>query len=174
MKSCYKHLKTLSIGDGANDVNMITEAHVGIGIKGVEGQQAARASDFAIGEFKHLRRLLFLYGRESYRKNSNMALYCCYKNVLLVMPQFWYSIFYINSSGTIIYNDFLYQFVNIIYASVPIMAYAIFDRDGFYETLEYSHQYYFPGPKKLFFNSMIFWQWVSFACVEALLIVVCW
>ena len=28
---------TLAIGDGANDVNMITAAHVGIGIRGVEG-----------------------------------------------------------------------------------------------------------------------------------------
>ena len=32
-------VSTLAIGDGANDVNMITAAHVGIGIKGVEGQQ---------------------------------------------------------------------------------------------------------------------------------------
>jgi len=29
---------TLSIGDGANDVNMITTAHVGVGISGLEGQ----------------------------------------------------------------------------------------------------------------------------------------
>ena len=28
---------TLAIGDGANDVNMITAANVGIGIKGLEG-----------------------------------------------------------------------------------------------------------------------------------------
>ena len=28
---------TLAIGDGANDVNMITQAHVGIGIEGLEG-----------------------------------------------------------------------------------------------------------------------------------------
>ena len=40
---------TLAIGDGANDVNMITAAHVGIGIAGLEGAQAARASDYAIG-----------------------------------------------------------------------------------------------------------------------------
>lgn len=40
---------TLAIGDGANDVNMITAAHVGIGISGLEGQQAARSSDYAIG-----------------------------------------------------------------------------------------------------------------------------
>jgi len=28
---------TLSIGDGANDVNMILKAHVGVGILGKEG-----------------------------------------------------------------------------------------------------------------------------------------
>ena len=28
---------TLAIGDGANDVNMIIAAHVGVGIKGLEG-----------------------------------------------------------------------------------------------------------------------------------------
>jgi phospholipid-transporting ATPase len=30
-------VSTLAIGDGANDVSMITAAHVGVGIKGVEG-----------------------------------------------------------------------------------------------------------------------------------------
>lgn len=40
---------TLAIGDGANDVNMITAAHIGVGISGVEGQQAVSASDYAIG-----------------------------------------------------------------------------------------------------------------------------
>ena len=40
---------TLAIGDGANDVNMITAAHIGIGIAGLEGAQAARASDYSIG-----------------------------------------------------------------------------------------------------------------------------
>jgi len=29
---------TLAIGDGANDVNMIVAAHIGIGISGLEGQ----------------------------------------------------------------------------------------------------------------------------------------
>ena len=45
---------TLGIGDGANDVNMINTAHVGIGIKGVEGAQAAICSDYAISEFQLL------------------------------------------------------------------------------------------------------------------------
>lgn len=32
-----ENVSTLAIGDGANDVNMITAAHVGVGIKGLEG-----------------------------------------------------------------------------------------------------------------------------------------
>ena len=40
---------TLSIGDGANDVNMILQAHIGVGIQGKEGMQAARSADYAIG-----------------------------------------------------------------------------------------------------------------------------
>ena len=68
---------------------MITEAHVGVGIRGVEGQQAARASDYAIGEFKLLRRLILYCGRESYRKNSYLIFYNFYKNLVIVLPQFW-------------------------------------------------------------------------------------
>ncbi|XP_021916741.1 phospholipid-transporting ATPase IA isoform X4 [Zootermopsis nevadensis] len=41
---------TLAIGDGANDVAMIQRAHVGIGISGVEGLQAACASDYSIAQ----------------------------------------------------------------------------------------------------------------------------
>ena len=74
---------------------MITAAHVGIGIRGLEGQQAARASDYAIGEFKALGRLLLYYGRESYRKNSNLICYNFFKNMVLVMPGFWFLIFFI-------------------------------------------------------------------------------
>ena len=80
---------TLAIGDGANDVNMISAAHVGIGIRGLEGQQAVRASDYAIGEFRFLRKLVLHFGRESYRKNTTLICYNFYKNVLLVLPHFW-------------------------------------------------------------------------------------
>ncbi|KAH7285550.1 hypothetical protein KP509_33G033100 [Ceratopteris richardii] len=47
LKDC--DYRTLSIGDGGNDVKMIQEAHVGVGISGHEGQQAARAADFSFG-----------------------------------------------------------------------------------------------------------------------------
>ncbi len=45
----FPNKSTLSIGDGANDVSMIASSHVGVGIMGLEGSQAARCADFAIG-----------------------------------------------------------------------------------------------------------------------------
>jgi phospholipid-translocating ATPase len=59
---------TLSIGDGANDVAMIQEAHVGVGIAGEEGRQAVMSSDFAIAQFRFLTRLVLVHGRWSYRR----------------------------------------------------------------------------------------------------------
>ena len=79
MKNRFPDKTTLAIGDGANDVNMITTADVGVGISGVEGQQASRVSDFAIGQFKFLKPLLFVHGRESYRKISYTVGYMFYK-----------------------------------------------------------------------------------------------
>ena len=43
---------TLAIGDGANDVGMIQTAHVGVGISGNEGLQAANSSDYSISQVR--------------------------------------------------------------------------------------------------------------------------
>jgi len=50
---CEKMNKiVLAIGDGGNDVGMIQISHVGIGILGKEGNQAALAADFNINKFR--------------------------------------------------------------------------------------------------------------------------
>ena len=84
VKVKYPNKTALSIGDGANDVAMIMKADVGVGIAGKEGMQAARSADFAIGQFKFLRPLLFIHGREAYRRNSDLVCYTFYKNMLYV------------------------------------------------------------------------------------------
>jgi len=63
----------LSIGDGANDVPMIMEANIGVGIRGKEGTQAVRSSDYAISQFKYLEKLLLFHGRLGYRRVSWMV-----------------------------------------------------------------------------------------------------
>ena len=126
VRKVHPHDTTLAIGDGANDVNMITAAHVGIGISGLEGQQAARSSDYAIGEFKYLRSLLFVHGRECYRRNSYLVIYMFYKNILFVMPQFWYG-FWSAFSGQTLYESWIYQGYNLAFTAFPIMWYCVFD-----------------------------------------------
>ena len=79
----------LAIGDGANDVSMIQAAHVGVGISGQEGLQAARSADVAISQFRYLRKLILVHGSWSYFKLSKLILYSFYKNITLYMTQFW-------------------------------------------------------------------------------------
>ena len=70
---------TCAIGDGANDVSMIQEAHVGFGIFGKEGRNAARCSDFAIAKFKFIRRALLVHGFLYYTRLTILVHYFFYK-----------------------------------------------------------------------------------------------
>lgn len=114
-------VQTLSIGDGANDVPMIQTAHVGVGIHGLEGQQAVNNSDYAIGQFRFIKDLLLVHGRWNYRRTSKVILYIFYKNALLVLPQFFFGI-YSQYSGQNYYFDGFYQLYNVIFTAFPIIA----------------------------------------------------
>lgn len=96
----------LAIGDGANDVSMIQAAHVGVGISGVEGLQAARSADFAISQFRFLRKLLLVHGAWAYQRMSKMIFYYFYKNIALYLTQFWVSLFLITTL-TYFYSQFV-------------------------------------------------------------------
>ena len=73
---------TLAIGDGGNDVIMIQESDVGVGIMGKEGQQAARAADYVISEFKYLKRLMCVHGVESVSRSWLIGVYSFFKSII--------------------------------------------------------------------------------------------
>jgi phospholipid-transporting ATPase len=161
---------TLAIGDGANDVNMISGAHVGVGIKGLEGSQAARVSDFAIGEFKLLRRLVLAYGREFYRLNSDLIGYFFYKNLIVVLPQIWIAVA-TGFSGQVVYEPFIFEFYNICFTSIPVLIYAIWDRQFDLDLLQNAPSFYKIGPNREMFNTRhLFQRWIGRAAMQSFLI----
>merc|ERR1719183_440594 len=80
---------TLAVGDGANDVPMIQEAQVGVGILGREGRQAVNSADFAIAQFRFLQRLLLVHGRLNYRRACKFTLYTFWRNAVQVLMMFF-------------------------------------------------------------------------------------
>lgn len=104
---------TLAIGDGANDVAMIQKAHVGVGISGVEGLQAACASDYAIAQFHYLTKLLFVHGAWNYDRMCKLIFYSYYKNICLYIIELWFAI-YSAWSGQIIFERWTIGFYNMV------------------------------------------------------------
>ena len=88
---------SLAVGDGANDVPMIQCAHVGVGIFGEEGLQAANSADYAVARFRFLRRLVLAHGRWCNRRMGVLICYMFYKNALMVLPQYLWSLLWIMS-----------------------------------------------------------------------------
>lgn len=119
---------TLSIGDGANDVAMIQEADVGVGIAGVEGRQAAMSSDYAIAQFRFLDRLLLVHGRWSYRRLAESISNFFYKNMVWTFAIFWFEIF-CDFDITYLFDYTYILMFNLFFTSIPVGIMGVLDQD---------------------------------------------
>ncbi|KAH0789938.1 phospholipid-translocating P-type ATPase, flippase family protein [Histomonas meleagridis] len=125
---------TLAIGDGANDVCMIQEAHVGVGVAGREGSQAAQSADFAIPRFRFLIRLLTAHGHWSYYRFSYVAMIMLWKNFAFIFAQFWFS-FSSMFTPTTYYEDFFLSLFNLLFTMLPPFIFGGTEQDLPFETL---------------------------------------
>ncbi|KAH8329082.1 hypothetical protein KR074_003510 [Drosophila pseudoananassae] len=141
------NLRTLAIGDGANDVSMIQMADVGVGISGQEGMQAVMAADFTLSRFRYLERLLLSHGYWCYDRLSRMILYFFYKNAVggqahlcqdpslichsslqaFVFLIFWYQL-YCGFSGSIMMDQMYLMLYNLIFTSLPPLAIGVYEK----------------------------------------------
>ncbi|KAM0680583.1 hypothetical protein GINT2_001271 [Glugoides intestinalis] len=119
---------TLAIGDGNNDIAMLKDSHVGVGIMGKEGTQAALSADFAIPEFRVLKTLVLIHGRYSFMKYTKVGLNSYYKNIVFIFAQFIYNL-YTGASASPLYNSFTLNYYNIFFTSMIPFSICLFDRD---------------------------------------------
>jgi magnesium-transporting ATPase (P-type) len=139
---------TLAIGDGANDVGMIQEAHVGIGISGKEGQQAVNSSDFAIAQLRQSTVVLF-----SFYKNAVMA--GC---LIIYSAQNLYS-------GTPLFDEWIIAMLNFV-AGMPIAALGFWDRNLDKEYVRSHPEVYGATRQNQLITNRIRLRWVALVFVH--------
>lgn len=157
--SLVKHgldVMTLSIGDGANDVAMIQEADVGVGIAGVEGRQAVMSSDYAIGQFRFLQRLVLVHGRWSYRRLAETISNFFYKNMIWTFSIFWYQVF-CNFDITYIFDYSYIIMFNLFFTSIPVILMGVLDQDVSDSVSLAVPQLYRRGIERLEWTQRKFW-----------------
>lgn len=113
---------------------------------------------------------MLYHGRESYRKNSQLILFNFYKNILLVLPQFWYGLFNHFSSVTI-YDPWVHQLYNVAFTSAPIMIFAIFDQQYSVSRSLTEPQLYHLGLHNHLFNVRAIAFWFVSPIIYALVLV---
>ena len=159
----------LAVGDGANDVSMIQEADIGIGIRGEEGMQAVLNSDYAIGQFRFLVRLLLVHGHWNYKRVSLLIYYFFYKNVLMSLIPLWFA-FDSFFSGQAYFDAWLLRGFNVVFTALPIMVVCVLEQDvGVPGLLKYP-QLYIDCQKDRSFNKYGFLKWTAWAIADSLII----
>ena len=151
MKKDDPSLVSLAIGDGANDVSMILQADIGIGIRGKEGSRAADSSDIAICEFRYLWHLIFKHGRWNYKRFAMLLNYFYYKNFVYTIVNIYFMFDNCFSAMPAFPDAFLTLF-NLCFTQFPVFCYALFERDVFPIAEQDGEQFrkfmpslYFPG-----------------------------
>ncbi|XP_068853217.1 phospholipid-transporting ATPase IK isoform X4 [Aphelocoma coerulescens] len=151
----HKKAVTLAIGDGANDVNMIKTADIGVGISGLEGLQAVQCSDYALAQFSFLQRLLLVHGRWNYLRICKFLRYFFYKTFAGLLAQVWFA-FHSGFTAQPLYEGWFLALYNIFYTAYPVLSVGLLEQDvSAKKSLEFP-ELYTVGQQDELFNYRVF------------------
>lgn len=160
---------TLAIGDGANDVGMIQAAHVGVGIVGLEGQEAKLASDYSIGQFRFLARLMLVHGRWSYKRLSKMVLFTIYRNATLTLCELYWASFSA-FSGQPLLDPWMGGLYNLLLTSLPPIVLGVFDQELVADYALAFPEIYSKGQRNTAYSFRVFLSWILSAIWQSAVI----
>lgn len=160
---------TLAIGDGANDLAMLAEAHVGVGVSGREGLQAARVADYSVAQFRFLARLLLVHGRWSYSRTARFVLATFWKEMFFYLPTALYQRSN-GYTGTSLYENWSLTVLNTLFTSLAVIVPGIWEQDLAPETLLAVPELYVYGQRDQGLNLGKYVGWMVAAAAEGVLV----
>jgi phospholipid-translocating ATPase len=159
---------TLAIGDGANDLAMIQSSHVGVGISGKEGLQAARVADYSIAQFRFLQRLLLVHGRWNYIRTAKFIISTFWKELFFYLPTAQYQR-YNGYTGTSLYEATSLTVFNTLFTSLCTICMGIWEQDLRAETLLAVPELYCHGQQNKGLNLWNYIRWMILGAVEGVI-----
>ncbi|KAK3306691.1 uncharacterized protein B0T15DRAFT_150032 [Chaetomium strumarium] len=160
---------TLAIGDGANDLAMLSAAHVGVGISGREGLQAARVADYAIAQFRFLARLLLVHGRWNYARTARFILATFWKEMFFYLPTALYQR-EVGYTGTSLYEAWSLTALNTLFTSLCVIVPGVWEQELRAETLLAVPELYVFGQRNEGLNPRKYFAWMVAAAAEGVLV----
>ncbi|KAH8841375.1 hypothetical protein MCOR31_009469 [Pyricularia oryzae] len=161
-------LLTLSIGDGGNDLAMLAEAHVGVGISGREGLQAARVADYSIAQFRFLARLLLVHGRWNYSRTARFVLATFWKEMYFYTGTIAYQ-YFVGYTGTSLYEMWSLTALNLLFTSLCTISPALWEQDLSATTLLAVPELYTFGQRNLGLDVTKYLSWMLAGVAEGLI-----
>lgn len=160
---------TLAIGDGANDLAMITAANIGVGISGREGQQAARVADISLAQFRFLSRVLLVHGRWNYHRMTRFILASFWKEMFFYIPAALYQI-YAGYTGTSLYESTALTIYGAVFTTLSTVLIGCFEKDLGDKTLMAIPELYAYGQKASGLNWGNFIGWMANAVIAGFVV----
>lgn len=173
LKPRAKRPITLAIGDGANDLAMISAANVGVGISGREGQQAARVADFSISQFRFLSRLVLVHGRWNYHRTTRFILATFWKETFIFSPQALFQT-QTGATGTSLYEPGSLTFVSF-FTAATILIVGTWEQDLKARTLMVIPELFKYGRNGEGLNARVYVRWFGNALIAGIIVyAACW
>lgn len=153
---------------------MLAEAHVGVGVSGREGLQAARVADYSVAQFRFLSRLLLVHGRWNYGRTARFVLATFWKEMFFYLPTALYQRSN-GYTGTSLYENWSLTVLNTLFTSLCVVAPGIWEQDLAAETLLAVPELYVFGQRDQGLNLAKYAGWMAAAVAEGVFVwFACW
>jgi phospholipid-translocating P-type ATPase (flippase) len=143
--------RVMAVGDGNNDISMLRQANVGVGISSHFNSPAAISSDIMAKEFSDLCELILTHGLRSHNSLAKSLLLALYGNLTMTLLLFYFS-FTADYSSAYIIDPIISVIFSLVLLVVPLVVVGATDNSSYESKAEQyrkSYQFRFFSRKKL-------------------------